>query len=712
MNKQIFIDKGRLVSEEVPELSCRAGELTVEVLFSAFSSGTEFGELTKSSQGLLARARKSPAKIGKAIEMVKTVGLKNTINFVEDSQLALQATGYSLAGTVRSVGDGITDLAVGDVVACSGAQYAHHASQVKVSRQLCVKIPNGLPVDLASTVTLGAIAMQGIRQANISIGERVAVIGLGVIGQIASQILLAAGAQVTGFDLDLRKLKLASDNGVQSTLDAASSDVLDRSLELTGGHGFDKVLICASDPSSASAKLAFEIARHRGIVVMIGGIGLDLDRSLMYYKELSFVASMSYGPGRYERSYEEKGLDLPISYVRWTENRNMLSYLDVVNTREEAFRNLIGHLVSFDDAEKYLNSDEYKGLERPLILIQYKDSGVEGNSQVSPVTVHQSILPKNNVVELGVIGAGGFAKSFILPNLTKSKSCNIALISSSDNASIVNMKKKYQINLGVSSIDEALQCEVDAFVVANRHSEHFETIKSILLRGKSVFVEKPTVNKNEDLKTLVEMFALKEFDNCIVYTGYNRAFSPHIKFIKEQLKGISSPIMISYQMNAGLLKNDNWQYDLEEGGRNIGEAVHIYHLFGALFESRVRSLAVTSTDGNESHKPYDNFIVSIRYENGCVGTLNYSSLGSAAYPKESFIIHSGGKTITSENYTNTQVIGGKSFKTPLSEKGHKEVLESFLRSIVSGSSEMSRDEQVETMRVAFCVESELRGTGY
>ena len=710
MNSQIFIDKGRLITKKVPELSCRAGEVIVDVAFSAFSSGTEFGELTKSSHSLLARARKSPEKIGKAIEMVKAVGIKNTINFVEDSQLAIQATGYSLAGVVRTVGEGITDLAVGDTVACSGAQYAHHATQVKVSRQLCAKIPKGMPLDLASTVTLGAIAMQGIRQANISIGEKVAVIGLGVIGQIASQILLAAGTTVTGFDLDLRKMRLASDNGIQNALDASSPNITDRTLELTDGHGFDKVLICASDPSSASAKLAFEIARHRATVVMIGGIGVDLDRRLMYYKELNFVASMSYGPGRYERSYEERGLDLPISYVRWTENRNMLSYLDVVNNRKDFFQNLIGQLVEFDDAETYLNSVESKNLERPLILIRYKISKRDNKSEVSSKATRQSRPLKNNLIQLGVIGAGGFTKSFILPNLTKIKNCNVALISSSDNASVVNMKKKYQIDLGVSSIDEALKSEVDAFIVANRHSEHFKSINDILLKGKSIFVEKPTVNNNYDLTKLIDIFALKEFENCVVYTGYNRAFSPHINFIKDQLKTVNSPIMFSYQMNAGLLKKDNWQYDLEEGGRNIGEAIHIYHLFNALFNSKVKSLSVASIDGNEMYKPYDNFSVTIRYDNGCVGTLNYTSLGSKSFPKESFIIHAGGKTITSENYTNTQVIGGQSFKTPLSEKGHKEILESFLKSIISGNSIMTRDEQIETLQVAFSVESELRGT--
>jgi predicted dehydrogenase/NADPH:quinone reductase-like Zn-dependent oxidoreductase len=709
MNKQIFIDKGRLLTEEVPLLTCRAGEVTVNVMYSAFSSGTEFGELAKSSLSLLARARKSPEKISKAIEMIKTAGIKSTINFVEDSQLSLQATGYSLVGKITSVGEGILDLAVGDVIACSGAQFAHHAFQVKVSRQLCAKLPLGLSSDLASTVTLGAIAMQGVRQANVSIGERVAVIGLGVIGQIATQVLLAAGAQVTGLDLDIRKLQLSSDNGIQSTIDANSEDILDRSLELTGGDGFDKVLICASDPSSASAKLAFEVARHRGTVVMIGGIGLDLDRRLMYNKELNFVASMSYGPGRYERSYEEKGLDLPISYVRWTENRNMISYLDVVKNREEAFRNLIGHVVPFDDAVRYLNSDESKGLDRPLIIIEYNDGASTDFDPFARVTKHEIAPLNKNVLQLGVLGVGGFAKTFTLPILSKIKNCNVGLVSSSDNASIVNIRNKYNINLGVSNVNEALQHKLDAYIVANRHSEHFDTLKTILLEGKSVFIEKPTVNKVDELNSLIEIFSSKDFDNCIVYTGYNRAFSPHIKFVKEQLNEINAPIMASYQMNAGQLKKDNWQYDIKEGGRNIGEAVHIYHLFSKLFESTAKSLSVSSINGNELYKPGDNFTVTIRYENGCLGTLNYSSLGSSKYPKESFVIHSGGKTITSENYKNTQVVGGKSFNTALSEKGHKEVLESFVDSVLMGVTHMSREEQVETMRVAFYVESELRG---
>ena len=270
MNRQIFIDKGKLLTELVPEQICRPGEILVDVAFSTFSSGTEFSEIQKSSESLLKRARRSPEKIGKAIQMVKAVGVKNTINFVQDTQLSLQATGYSVSGVVKAVGDGITDIAVGDMVACSGAQYAHHATQIKVTRQLCAKLPKSLPLDLASTVTLGAIAMQGVRQANVTIGENVAVIGLGVIGQISAQILLAAGAQVTGFDLELSKLDLAHENGVQNVLHNGEKNVVEKSLQLTDGHGFDKVIISSSDPTPSSAKLAFEIARHRGTVVMVG----------------------------------------------------------------------------------------------------------------------------------------------------------------------------------------------------------------------------------------------------------------------------------------------------------------------------------------------------------------------------------------------------------------------------------------------------------
>ncbi|MAS82689.1 MAG: hypothetical protein CMF45_08370 [Legionellales bacterium] len=709
MNKQIFIDKGRLVTKKIPEFNCRPGELIVDVLFSAFSSGTEFGELAKSSESLLSRARKSPEKIGKAINMIKATGLKNTINFVEDSQLALQATGYSLAGIVKSVGEGINDFVIGDLVACSGAQYAHHATQVKVSKQLCVKIPDGLSASVASTVTLGSIAMQGVRQANVVLGERVAVIGLGVIGQITSQILLAAGAKVTGFDLDTRKIQLATDNGLHQGLDAKNSDVLHRAQELTDGYGFDKVLICSSDPSPASAEMAFEISRHRATVVMIGGIGLDLNRSLMYYKELNFVASMSYGPGRYERDYEERGLDLPISYVRWTENRNMLSYLEVAKDRENNLKNLIGRIVDFDDAEKYLNSEEPKTLNKPLIIIKYLEFDRDENIESIKSNKNTGkIQPKNKKIQLGLIGAGGFVKNFILPNLSNIDGCNVAALVSSDSAAIVNMRKKYDIDLGFSSVDDVLDCDIDAVIVANRHSEHFDLIKRSLNKGKHVFIEKPTVNKAEQLEGLLGVFSENEHQNQLVYTGYNRAFSPHIKFVQEQLENIKSPIMLSYQMNAGALKKDNWQYDLEEGGRNIGEAVHIYHLFGALFKSKPESISVTCVKGSKSYMAYDNFSANIRYENGCVGILTYTSIGSDAFPKESFIMHSGGTTIVSNNYTETKIVGGKTFKTSLSEKGHREVLQSFIRSLIHGTSEMTREEQIDTMHIAFCVESELR----
>ena len=438
---------------------------------------------------------------------------------------------------------------------------------------------------------------------------------------------------------------------------------------------------------------------------MIGGIGLDLDRKLMYYKELNFVASMSYGPGRYERDYEEKGLDLPIAYVRWTENRNMLSYLEVANNRQENFESLIGNIINFEDAEDYLNSDNSKNLDKPLIIIKYTELDSKKIPKKDDLKNQNFTKANKGITSIGLVGAGGFAKNFILPNLNTIKDINISVLASSDTASVVNMKEKYDINLGVSSIDEALECSIDGILIANRHSEHFESLKKALAKDKSVFIEKPTVNKIEELEELIEILSDSKFDNCHVYTGYNRAYSPHINFVNQQLDGINSPILLSYQMNAGLLKSNNWQYDIEEGGRNIGEAVHIYHLFGSIFKSTPSKISVTSTDGNESYKSYDNFFAVIEYENGCVGCLTYTSLGSNQFPKESFVLHCGGKTITSENYTETKVAGGKTFKTQLSEKGHKEVLESFINSIKSGAPKMTRQEQISTMNIAFAGKS-------
>ena len=409
-----------------------------------------------------------------------------------------------------------------------------------------------MPIDIASTVTLGAIAMQGIRQADVSLGEKVAVIGMGVIGQIASQILLAAGANVTGIDIDNNKLSLAKENDIKSILNANDSDFASRSSELTNANGFDKVLICSSDSSSSSAKTAFEIARHRATVVMIGGIGLDLDRSLMYYKELNFVASMSYGPGRYERDYEERGLDLPISYVRWTENRNMISYLEVVKNRENNFRNLIGKIIDFDKADKFLNSENSRKLNKPLIIIEYNQGQI--NSKNLLINENQSINKTKEIINIGMVGAGGFAKNFTLPNLNSIKTCKVCLVSSSDSASLINMQEKYNIDVGVSNIDDALKHELDAVVVANRHSEHFLAIKKCFNKNKHVFIEKPTINKSSDLDELTELFKDNKHNNIVIYTGYNRAFSPHINFIESELKNVKSPVMMSYNMNAGILK--------------------------------------------------------------------------------------------------------------------------------------------------------------
>ncbi len=703
MSSQLFLNKGKFILKDVHALSCRSGEIKVRTAYSAFSSGTEFGELEKTGKSLIKRGLEAPEKVKKAYQMAKASGLKNTLNFVQDTQLGFVATGYSVVGKVIEVGNGIYDVAPGDLVACAGAQYAHHSTDIKVSKNLYVRVDPDIDVPLASTVTLGAIAMQGIRQANVALGESVAIIGLGVIGQLAAQIAIAAGAVVTGFDLNEKKLSLAKSVGVDHCINPSNKDCIKKSIEIADGFGYDKVIVCSSDSSPNSMQLAFEIARSKATVVMVGGVNVNLNRKLMYYKELNFKASMSYGPGRYERMYEEMGLEYPIQHVRWTEQRNMSSYLRVVKTRRENIRALIGNRLNFKEAEEYLNSEDARLLTSPLILIDFQNDIDENITE----KISEPRVEIANKLNLCVVGAGGHVKQFLLPNLSSNSDVTLRSLITNDRQSALNLQKKYNFQTISSAFEHFSEEKINAIVCASRHSKHFESIQFAIKSELDIFVEKPTVNSIENLLELEEM--LKSIKSSqIMYTGYNRAFSPHVSFVKKHLKTSATSAQMTYFMNSGQLQPGNWQYDQAEGGRNIGEAVHIYHLFLNVFDSKPISFSVSQMRGSKIYNAYDNFTVSIDFENGCVGTLVYTSNGSKDYPKENFFIFFDGKTITSTDYKSTELIGGDSYKTKFNEKGQKEILNSFIQACKTGNSEMGIEEQIITMKLAFSIENELR----
>lgn len=711
MPSQLFNNKGLLSLESTPIPTLRSGEILIRSRFSAFSSGTEFAELAKSSQSLLSKAKSSPQKIQKAIEMVKSSGLKNTLNFIDDTQYALFATGYSVAGEVISVGPDVYDISPGQLVAAAGAQCAHHAEYVCVPRNLCCPVPQGLPLHLASTVTLGSIALQAVRQSKLEICERVAVIGLGLIGQFLLNILKANGSIIAGFDISEDKVRFCQSLGFDNCFNCSSIDPLARSKELTSGHLFDKVFICSSDPTPSSIQLAFDIARKRASVVMVGQVNLNLDRRTMYYKELKFIASMSYGPGRYERSYEELGYDMPLPFVRWSENRNMEAFLNILLACPSNFDKLVGKVLPLPDAPVFLNSDEAKSLLPPLILLEYPDSQPTSklSNYYTPTSTSSRVPSSSNKLSVALIGAGAFPRQFILPHLKTHKSLFLHSVVSHDQTALTNIKRKYLFQNTCSSPDSLDFSDLNACFVSTRHSTHLDYIKLLSNNDQHIYIDKPPINDPQHFEEFTDLINQHLAKGLVFHTGFNRFFSPHFTFARNFISSSRTNSVLVYQLNAGLLKPSNWQYDPGEYGRNIGEAIHIYHFSCALFNSAPSSVTVSQILPSPPHSSYDNFVVNIQFESGDLASIIYTSLGSKSFPKESYNIHSGSDTLHCNDYITSTLSSGKVFSTRIQDKGFKANIDSFIDAVNGNATMLDISHQLSSIRIAFQVESFLRG---
>lgn len=708
--KQVLVRGGSVLVQEVPAPQADPVNILVRVKHSCISPGTEMAGVKMSGLPLYRRALKQPHHVKKALQLMRDQGVKRTWDRITGQLEAGLPTGYSAAGEIIATGERVEDFKTGDLVACAGAGIANHAELINVPVNLAARIPSGLSTEFASTVTLGAIAMQGVRRANPTLGETFVVIGLGLLGQITAQLLRINGCRVIGIDIDPSRVQLAVDNGMHFGIDPAHEDLVGRIQKLTDGFGADGAIVTAATSSHDVIRQAFHVCRKKGRVVLVGDVGLNLDRNDLYSKELDFLISCSYGPGRYDPVYEEQGHDYPLPYVRWTENRNMEEYLRLLAEGRLSLKNMQAQIFPVHRAVEAYESFKQPAQKPLLALLEYPESET---ALQRTITLRQPGVQSGRI-RLALIGAGSFAQSMHLPNLLKLKSdFELHCVMSRTGANARAAASRFQAAYATTDFEQVLNdSDINLVLIATRHHLHGQMALQALQAGKHVFVEKPLTIFPEELAA-IEDFYRTHPEAPLLMTGFNRRFSPAIAQVREILKNRTTPLIVNYRMNAGYIPPEHWVHSEEGGGRNLGEACHIYDLFNALTGSEHLAVsAVAISPGSKQWRKNDNFIASIPYRDGSLCTLTYTALGNKSYPKEMMEIFADGKVIALEDYKRLTVAGGKGsgWKSITQQKGQMEELSALADCILREKPwPIPLEQQFQSTRMAFEVERQISG---
>ena len=635
------------------------------------------------------------------------------------SELADQGwnVGYSAAGEVVALGEGVADIGVGDLVACAGAGKANHADFISVPRNLVCRVPRGCDLKSAATTTVGTIALQGVRRAAPQLGENVAVLGLGLIGQITVQLLRANGVRVIGLDLDPVRVAKARELGVEAG--ESDPEAFKRVVhDFTGGRLADRVLITAATKSDAVINLAMEVARPKATVVIVGDVGLSIKREVFYRKELDLLMSTSYGPGRYDRDYEEGGRDYPFGYVRWTLNRNMQAYMGLVASGRIDVAKLIERIVPVAEAPQAYRELARAGGSAPLgVLLSYPEETrpLPEAPEAPRITVRGFRKAPDGVLRYALVGAGAFGTSMLVPQMAKRKDrFFLRGIVSRNTTAAGNFARANQVEVLATDLDAVLgDPDIDLVVIATRHHEHADQVVRALRAGKHVFVEKPMAITWDQLDSVATTYERLDPKPALM-VGFNRRFSPAMQKLHAALQGRRGPLMISYRLNGGYIPLDSWVHGPQGGGRNIGEACHMYDCFRFLAGASLVGVEAAAIDPGEL--PYlrnDNFSATLRYADGSVGTLLYTALGpKEGLAKERVEVFCDGEAYVLDDYVSllrardNQALWGPETV----DKGHFEELSRFGDAIAAGSAApIPFEDIIETSAAALRIENLLIG---
>jgi predicted dehydrogenase/threonine dehydrogenase-like Zn-dependent dehydrogenase len=691
---------GELALLEGPTPRCSPGGVLVRTRFSLISTGTELMKVGEASMSMLAKARARPDQVAKVVQSAATVGVMATYRKVINRLDSYTPLGYSLCGMVEEVGEGVHEVTVGDLVACAGNEHALHAELNWVPMNLYCRVPVDVTAQHAAFGTVGSIAMQGVRRGEPQLGDVTLVIGLGLIGQLVVQLLIASGARVIGVDPDPERCALAEQFGAL-VCGHPNSGVVDTAVgELTGGHGVDQVYLAASGSSNEPVELAARLSRDRGRVVDIGKCGLNLPWNAYYEKELDVRFSRSYGPGRYDPAYELEGRDYPIGYVRWTERRNLECFLDLVARGHVDVEPLISHVADFSAAVETYEELNKGGLKAVAVLFRYADqpdnavgstgpepavASVPQNARSAsprPRKAETAAVPSGQALRIAFVGAGNYASSMLLPHLVGRPDVELRQVVTTSALSASNAKRKFGFALASTEVDAMLDDPlVDAVFVVTRHSSHAELTQRVLLAGKAVFVEKPLALTEAELSTVLS--AVEESGNDRIQVGFNRRFAPLLRQAKARLGRRIGPASVHYLVNAGQLDQRSWYGRQDsEGSRFVGEGGHFIDTLSWLLDSDPSMVFACATPGQTDLQ------VLLRYLDGSTATITYATTGAVGFPKETIDVLADGKVLRFDDFMRTSLYGPKRRSSPRiprgRDKGQRAQLDAFLEAVRSG----------------------------
>ena len=658
--KQIIQDlkKGDTILEEVPVPRVKSGSVLIQTTTTLVSLGTERMLVDFGKANFLQKAKQQPDKVKMVLDKVKTDGLRPTLEAVFNKLGQPLPLGYCNVGKVVAVGKGVQEFSIGDRVASNG----NHAEFVCVPKNLVAKIPDNVSDEDATFTVIGSIGLQGIRLLNPTFGETIVVVGLGLIGLVTAELLLANGCNVIGFDFDNEKIRIAKEKGITAINPSEGTDQVKFVESYTNGVGVDGVIITASNKSNEIISQSAKMCRKRGRVVLVGVIGLDISRADFFEKEITFQVSCSYGPGRYDEDYEQKGQDYPIGFVRWTEKRNFEAVLNAISRGTLNVQPLITDRIPLNDYQK-IYSDMSNSKSIAAILEYSSDTEIVSSIEVNK----KSFEGKKGVV--GIIGAGNFTSSTMMPNLKK-VGADVKYIASSGGLSSTIMAKKYGIANSTTNYHEMLEDEnVDLILITTQHNTHARMVAEIANAGKSVFVEKPLAITEEELSEVIESY---EKNNVNISVGFNRRFAPLAIQMKKALGNDETPVNIVATMNAGFIPKDVWVHDMQVGGgRIIGEACHYIDLCLYLAGSKVTAVCMNAMGKNPAVDT-DNASILLKYENGSTAVINYFANGSKSYSKERIEVYSQERTMVMDNWRKVMFYGfkGASNSSGKQDKGH------------------------------------------
>jgi predicted dehydrogenase/threonine dehydrogenase-like Zn-dependent dehydrogenase len=671
---------GELKVDEVPMPALSGGMVLVENSFSLISAGTERNTVKVAKANLLNKARQRPDLVAQVMQNIRKEGLSATINKVRTKLESLKALGYSTSGTIISSLDSNGLYNVGDRVACAGADYASHAEIVAVPQNLVAKIPDNVSFEDAAFTTLGAIALQGVRQADPRLSEKVCVIGLGLLGQITCQLLKANGCTVFAIDLNESFVQTASRYASDKAMNRTDSNLISACENFTNGRGFDSVIITAATPSNDPIELAAEISRKKGKIIIVGAVKMDIPREPHFYrKELELKMSCSYGPGRYDVDYEANGLDYPFAYVRWTEQRNMEAFLDLLSKKAINLEPLISHVFDISEAEQAYDIILGKvQLPHIGILLRYKKNEFKLQTEI-----RLSNNPVKNI-STGFIGAGSFAQSYLIPYV-KSFGGSLENVVTSKGITAKNVGQKFGFNFCSSDANDIIKNDsINTVFIATPHASHAGLVVHCLKANKNVYVEKPLAMNDEELREIIE--TKKKFNRPLM-VGFNRRFAGISQIIRKEFQNSDEPLVVNIRVNAGFIPKDHWiQQPSVGGGRIIGEICHFIDMMQFLTKAEpIKVFAESIGSSNEKITVADNIAITVKFKNGSLGNLTYLANGDKSMPKELIEVFGSGKIAVINDFKSGTIFkNGKTIRLSSSGKGHKEEIQSFLAAIKDG----------------------------